>query len=68
MVQLSHSYMTTGKIIALTRWNFTGKITSLLFNMLSRYMSFMYLVRNFYINMILDQFFTSRAMKRYLVT
>ena len=30
-VQLSHPYMTTGKIIALTRWTFVGKIISLLF-------------------------------------
>ena len=36
MVQLSHPYMTTGKTIALTRWTFVGKVTSLLFNMLSR--------------------------------
>ena len=36
MVQLSHSYMTTGKTIALTRWAFVGKVMSLLFNMLSR--------------------------------
>ena len=36
IVQLSHSYMTTGKIIALTRQNFVGKVISLLFNMLSR--------------------------------
>ena len=36
MVQLSHPYMTTGKTIALTRWNFVGKVMSLLFNMLSR--------------------------------
>ena len=28
--------MTTGKTIALTRWNFAGKVMSLLFNMLSR--------------------------------
>ena len=35
-VQLSHPYMTTGKIIALTRWTFVGKIMFLLFNMLSR--------------------------------
>ena len=35
-VQLSHPYMTTGKIIALTRWTFVGKIMSLLLNMLSR--------------------------------
>ena len=34
-VQLSHSYMTTGKTIALTRWTFVGKAMSLLFNMLS---------------------------------
>ena len=36
VVQLSHPYMTTGKIIALTRWTFVGKVMSLLFNMLSR--------------------------------
>ena len=35
-VHLSHSYMTTGKAIALTRWTFVGKVMSLLFNMLSR--------------------------------
>ena len=34
--QLSHPYMTTGKIIALPRWTFVGKVMSLLFNMLSR--------------------------------
>ena len=37
MVQLSHPYMTTGKTIVLTRWTFVGKVMSLLFNMLSRY-------------------------------
>ena len=37
MVQLSHPYMTTGKTIALTRRTFVGKIMSLLFNMLSRF-------------------------------
>ena len=36
IVQLSHPYMTTGKIIALTRWTFVGKAISLLFNTLSR--------------------------------
>ena len=36
IVQLSHPYMTTGKIIALTRWTFVGKVMSLPFNMLSR--------------------------------
>ena len=35
-VQLSHPYMTTQKTIALTRRTFVGKVTSLLFNMLSR--------------------------------
>ena len=35
MGQLSLSYMTTGKSIALTRWTFVGKIMSLLFNMLA---------------------------------
>jgi len=28
LVQLSHLYMTTGKIIALTRWTFVGKVMS----------------------------------------
>ena len=36
MAQFSHPCMTTGKTIALTRWTFVGKVTSLLFNMLSR--------------------------------
>ena len=35
-VQLSHSYMTTGKTIALTRRTLVGKVTSLLLNILSR--------------------------------
>ena len=30
IVQLSHSYMTTGNTIALTRWTFVGKVMSLL--------------------------------------
>ena len=34
-VQLSHPYLTPGKTIAFTRWNFVGKIMSLSFNMLS---------------------------------
>ena len=37
MVQLSHLYTTTGKTIALTRWTFVGKVMSLHFNMLSRF-------------------------------
>ena len=35
-VQLSHPHMATGKVIALIRWTFVGKVVSLLFNMLSR--------------------------------
>ena len=37
MIQLSHPYMTTGKTIALTRQTFVGKVMSLLFIMLSRF-------------------------------
>jgi len=36
IVQVSYPYMTTGEIIALTRWTFVGQVMSLLFNMLSR--------------------------------
>ena len=36
VVQLSHPYVTTGKIIALTRWTFVGEVVSLHFNMLPR--------------------------------
>ena len=39
MVQLSHPYMTTGKTIALTIWTFVGKVMSLLFNMLPRFVT-----------------------------
>ena len=37
MVQLLHSYMTTGKTIALTIQTFVGKVMSLLFNTLFRF-------------------------------
>ena len=37
IVQISHPYVTTGKTIALTRWTFVGKVMSLLFNVLSRF-------------------------------
>ena len=36
IVQLLHPYMTTGNTKALTRQTFAGKVTSLLFNMVSR--------------------------------
>ena len=37
MVLLSYLYMTTGKTIPLTRWTFVGKVMSLYFNMLSKF-------------------------------
>ena len=39
MVQVSHPYMVTGKTIALTIWTYVGKMMSLLFNILSRFVS-----------------------------
>ena len=39
IIQLSHPYMTAGKVIALTRQNFVGKVISLLFNILSRFIT-----------------------------
>ena len=39
IVQISHPYVTTGKTIALIRWTFVGKGMSLLFNMLSRFVT-----------------------------
>ena len=39
IAQLSHLHMTTGKTIAFTRWIFVGKVMSLLFNMLSRFVT-----------------------------
>ena len=39
MVQLSHLHMTTGKTITSTIWSFVGKVMSLLFNMLSRFVT-----------------------------
>ena len=44
-VQLSHPYMTTGKTIALTIQTFVGKVMSLVFNKLSRYV-IVFLLRN----------------------
>ena len=39
MVQLSHPYMTTGKTTALTMRTFVSKVMSLIFNMLSRFVT-----------------------------
>ena len=38
IVQLSHPYMTTGKITALTIWTFVSKVMSLLFNVYIKYL------------------------------
>ena len=48
MVQQSHSYMTTGKTIALTIWIFVSKMMPLLFNTLSRFV-IAFLLRNKYL-------------------
>ena len=37
MVQLSHPYITTGKTVAFTIWTFVGRVMSLLYNTLSRF-------------------------------
>ena len=39
MVQFSHPYVTIGKPVALTVWTFVAKVMSLLFNMLSRFVT-----------------------------
>ena len=39
IIQPSHPYMTTGKTIDFSRWTFDGKVMSLLFNMLSRFVT-----------------------------
>ena len=44
-----------GKTIALTRWAFFGKVTSLLFNMLSRLVIVMYIIGRLNIATILEQ-------------
>ena len=48
IVQLSHPYMITGKTIALTIWTFVGKVISLLFNTLSRFI-IVFLPRSMYL-------------------
>ena len=42
IVQLSHSYMTTGKNIAMTRWTFVDKVMSLLFIYLFIFLSLLF--------------------------
>ena len=56
MAQLSHPCMTTGKTIALTIQTFVGKVKSLLFNTLTRFVSELHLpFWNFYLMLILGQ-------------
>ena len=50
IVQCSHPYMTTGKTIALTRQTLVGKVMSLLFNMLSRFVRAFLLRRKHLLN------------------
>ena len=51
MVQLSHPFMTTGKTIALTIWTFVGKVISLFFNVLFRFViAFLPVSRHFLIS------------------
>ena len=45
MVQLLHPYMTTGKNTVLTIWTFVGKVMSLFFNTMSRFLGGMDIVR-----------------------
>ena len=52
--------MTTGKTIALTRWTFVGKVMSLLFNMLSRFV-IIFLPRSKHLLIITRKFETSHV-------
>ena len=47
MIKLSHPYMTTRKTIALTRCTFVGKVMSLLFNTLFRFVLYIYTTESF---------------------
>ena len=48
IVRLSHSYVATRKIIALTSWTFVGKLMFLLFNILSRFVKLFFQVASFF--------------------
>ena len=66
IVQLSHLYVTTGKIIALTGWTFVGKVMSLLFNMVFRFV-IAFLLRskrlNFMVTVIVCSDFGAQEVK-----
>ena len=59
IVQLSHPYMTNGKTIALSRRTYVGKVMSLLFNMLFRFVS-AFLPRSKLLLLLCFFFFTLR--------
>ena len=63
IVQLSHPHRTIGKTIALTRWIFVGKVTSLLFNTLSRFV-IAFLPRSKHLSINLSHFSTFRVWRR----
>ena len=52
MVQLSHPYMTTGKIIAFTIGTVVDNVMSLLFNMLSRFVMLLFFQGTFIFNTV----------------
>ena len=65
MVHLSRPYMTTGKTTALTRWTFVGKVMSLLFNMLSRFViAFLSRSRSLLISRLQSQFAVILELKK----
>ena len=63
IVQLSHPHRTIGKTIALTRRTIVGKVTSLLFNMLSRFV-IAFLPRNKHLSINLSHFSAFRVWHR----
>ena len=65
MAQLSHSYMTTRKTVALTIWTSVGKVLSLLFNMPSRFV-IVFLPRSKHLLMLDNFSLRSRPRQRYL--
>ena len=66
MVQHSHPYMTSGKTIALTVWTFVGKVMSLLFNTLSRFV-IAFLPRSKHLHVYLVPVFTFKIVLRWVM-
>ena len=62
MIQLSQLYVTTGKTITLTIWTFVSNMTSLLFNMLSRFV-IVFLPRSKTLNFIAEVISESKKIK-----